>query len=176
LPTGTPSHGSFDSALRASLRMTMRGEGSRASLRMTRGAAPFGPLSAGRARDGTATIAPGGAAAGRRRSASGPAHLPPTLALTLSSGGGAGEGTVTGTATATEMGTGEKEVRGKGSKARKACLGWNSRQDGGRLVERSGSPSPGFLLKDPVSAPKKRTVMPVRASPRGSRKLVHLAE
>ena len=26
---------------------------------------------------------------------------------------------------------------GKSSKARKACLGWNSRQDGGRLVERS---------------------------------------
>jgi len=31
---------------------------------------------------------------------------------------------------------------GEGPKARKACLGWNSRQDGGRLVERSGNPSP----------------------------------
>jgi hypothetical protein len=34
------------------------------------------------------------------------------------------------------LGGGEKR-RGKSSKARKACLGWNSRQDGGRLVERS---------------------------------------
>jgi hypothetical protein len=32
---------------------------------------------------------------------------------------------------------GEKKRWGKSSKARKACLGWNSRQDGGRLVERS---------------------------------------
>ncbi len=36
----------------------------------------------------------------------------------------------------------EKGKRGEGSKARKACLGWNSRQDGGRLAERSGNPSP----------------------------------
>jgi len=40
-----------------------------------------------------------------------------------------------------------KGKRGEGSKARKTCLGWNSRQDGGRLAERSGNPSPyGFLL------------------------------
>ena len=32
---------------------------------------------------------------------------------------------------------GENKRWGKSSKARKACLGWNSRQDGGRLVERS---------------------------------------
>ena len=36
----------------------------------------------------------------------------------------------------------KEEKWGEGSKARKACLGWNSRQDGGRLVERSGNPSP----------------------------------
>jgi len=40
-----------------------------------------------------------------------------------------------------------KRRRGEGSKARKACLGWNSRQDGGRLAERSGNPSPqGYIL------------------------------
>ena len=32
---------------------------------------------------------------------------------------------------------GKNKRWGKSSKARKACLGWNSRQDGGRLVERS---------------------------------------
>jgi len=35
-----------------------------------------------------------------------------------------------------------KKRKGEGPKARKASLGWNSRQDGGRLVERSGNPSP----------------------------------
>jgi hypothetical protein len=40
----------------------------------------------------------------------------------------------------------KKREKGEGPKARKASLGWNSRQDGGRLVERSGNPSPINLV------------------------------
>jgi hypothetical protein len=47
-----------------------------------------------------------------------------------------------------------KQRTGAGPKARKACLGGNSRQDGGRLVERSGNPAPGTWLVNEGDAVK----------------------
>ena len=41
-----------------------------------------------------------------------------------------------------QCGPRRRKKRGKSTKTRKACLGWNSRQDGGRLAERSGTLTP----------------------------------